>query len=636
MVSGSKNAWPVPAYSLQSDYGKPNQPPQFKDWVKQYYDQLKYAIENQAPPLLQTVAEWDRLLLNDPEDLQNLKGEKEVEPMLISSWDQGQFYNQLCPSDPGGPSGHCYTGCVATAMGQLCCYFRWPNTGTGSYTYQHPDYGTLSADFGSTHYNWRAMTNSVVSQNSSVAELLFHLGVSVDMDYGPDGSGMWNHKAAYSLRTYFKYSPETEYLFRDSTTLNWDSVIIAHLDQKIPMYYAGWSVPNVNGHAFIVDGYQPGDYFHFNWGWSGSYDGYFYLDELIPGGSNFNLAQELIIHCYPDTLNYNYPLYCTGPDTLNWLSGTLDDGSGVLKDYQNNSGCSWLIDPQSIEDSVKYLKLTFNRFNTETTNDLVTVYDGENSTYPILGQFSGDTLPPMLTTTGNKAFITFTSNETVSDEGWFLSYESVLPVWCNGLTAITEPSGAIEDGSGPFYYHNGSLCMWNIQPPGATQLTLTFTGFDTEQGKDLVKIYDAGSSQLIATYSGTFEQGNLPDPVTSPSGKMMITFSTDGTITKQGWSADYSTPGVGIVTNDIDNSPVSIYPNPVSTILWLDFHNPKASVSDIRLYSASGQLFYTENYPNPVFSGKLHIDFSQIPAGVYFLQVNYSGYINYYKIIKSL
>ena len=219
--------------------------------------------------------------------------------MLISTWDQGQFYNQMCPADPAGPAGHCLTGCVATAMGQLCYYFRWPLTGTGSYTYQHPVYGTITANFGDTEYRWNEMTNSVQEQNEAVAELLFHLGVSVDMDYGPTGSGMWNHKAAYSLRTYFKYSPETQYLYRDSTNLDWDSVIVAHLDQKIPMYYAGWSVPNINGHAFIVDGYQTETYFHFNWGWGGSYDGYFYLDNLVPGGNNFNLAQELVINCFP-------------------------------------------------------------------------------------------------------------------------------------------------------------------------------------------------------------------------------------------------------------------------------------------------------------------------------------------------
>ncbi|RLD56144.1 MAG: hypothetical protein DRJ05_11780, partial [Bacteroidetes bacterium] len=240
LVSGAKNSIPVPAYSLKTSYSDFNQPPQFKAWVKQYFDQINYAIENQTATPLETISEWERLLTINPVELQVLKNEKEVSPMLLSTWNQGNHYNQMCPADQGGPSGHCYTGCVATAMGQLCNYFRWPDTGVGSYTYEHPDYGTISANFGETHYQWNEMANSLYSPNPAVAELLFHLGVSVDMDYGPNGSGMWNHKAAYSLRTYFKYAPESEYLYRDSSNLNWDSVVVAHLDRKIPMYYAGW------------------------------------------------------------------------------------------------------------------------------------------------------------------------------------------------------------------------------------------------------------------------------------------------------------------------------------------------------------------------------------------------------------
>ena len=114
------------------------------------------------------------------------------------------------------------------------------------------------------------------------------------MVYGPNGSGMYNHRAAIVLRSFFKYLPETEYVYRDSTSMDWDSLLVSHLDRQIPMYYAGWSVPTINGHAFVLDGYQSGDYYHFNWGWSGSYDGYFYTNSLNPGGSNFNLAQEVM------------------------------------------------------------------------------------------------------------------------------------------------------------------------------------------------------------------------------------------------------------------------------------------------------------------------------------------------------
>ncbi len=103
IVSGFKNSIPVLAYSLYSRYSDTHQPPQFTAWIKQYYDQINYARTNQIEPLPEAISEWNRLLTDDPSKLLNLKFAKEVSPMLISTWDQGQFYNQMCPADPAGP-----------------------------------------------------------------------------------------------------------------------------------------------------------------------------------------------------------------------------------------------------------------------------------------------------------------------------------------------------------------------------------------------------------------------------------------------------------------------------------------------------------------------------------------------------
>ena len=67
-------------------------------------------------------------------------------------------------------------------------------------------------------------------------------------------------------------------------------------------------------------------------------------------------------------------------------------------------------------------------------------------------------------------------------------------------------------------------CMWNIQPEGTVEVTLYFTQFETEAERDKVKIYDAVSNELLETYSGIYEAGDLPEPVTSESGKMLIAF----------------------------------------------------------------------------------------------------------------
>ncbi len=619
LVSASKKVKPVLAYSFQTTYNEKDQPPQFTAWVNQYADQISFAIQNQSFTPPGVTEEWNNLLHPNPElKIVNNK-EKSVEPMLISTWDQGQFYNQMCPSDPGGPAGHCLTGCVATAMGQLCFYFRWPDTGTGSYTYQHPTYGTISANFEETDYRWNEMTNAVTEQNTAVAELLYHLGVSVDMDFGPNGSGMWNHKAAYSLRTYFKFNPETEYLYRDSTNLDWDSTILAHLDMGVPMYYAGWSVPNVNGHAFIIDGYQTTDYFHFNWGWGGSYDGYFYLDELTPGGSNFNLAQELVINCYPDDISYTYPPYCGSPDTLNTLNGTIEDGSGPRSDYENNASCSWLIDPQTVYDSVSYILLEFDKLRTEIDQDVITIYDGPDESSPILGQYSGTTLPETIYSTGNKVLVTFNSNASTTDEGWFISYESVKPVWCSGLVQLTGHLDTISDGSGSFYYQHGAACMWNIQPEGSEEITIYFTSFDTEEVFDKVKVYNAGNNELLATYSGTYDPGNMPDPVTSPSGKMLIAFSTNGTVTHQGWEAYYSSVSVGM--EETVQETLHVYPNPADNNLFIEA-GKNEQIKSYEIQSLEGKILISGNAIDAEHNNIINVSLKDISSGIYLIKVN--------------
>ncbi len=60
--------------------------------------------------------------------------------------------------------------------------------------------------------------------------------------------------------------------------------------------------------------------------------------------------------------------------------------------------------------------------------------------------------------------------------------------------------------------------MWTIQPKWANKTTISFNYFDTEDGKDLLKVYDLQSQQLLASLSGN----TIPDPITSNSGKFIL------------------------------------------------------------------------------------------------------------------
>jgi hypothetical protein len=616
---------PLLCYSFSGKYESVNQPDNFKAWMEQYKRQIIFSLESKAKPSAETAALWKYYLETPLNEILPLSG-REILPLTTSNWDQGKYYNEMCPADPAGPSGHCYTGCVATAMGQVMNYFRWPDTGTGSYSYDCPPYGNLSADFSSSSYQWDLMETSLSRSNPEIAEVLYHLGVSVDMVYGPDGSGMYNHKAAYSLRTYFKYSPETQYVYRDSTPMDWDSLIIAHLDRNIPLYYAGWSVPDTNGHAFVCDGYQGENFYHFNWGWGGSYDGYFYTDELTPGGNNFNLAQELIINAVPDTNLYDYPAYCEGQNNFTALFGTIDDGSGPLYPYQDGAACSWLIAPS---DSVNDITLEFLRFATDT-NDFVTVYDGDSVNDPVIGSFSGNILPESVTTTGNKMLIVFESDSEITGDGFLAKFKSGIPVYCSGTTILTAQTDTLDDGSGSWDYHNNSACLWRITPEGASSVTLYFTEFETESDFDFLKIYDMQSQQLLAEYSGSYSPG-LPEPVTSPSGKMFMVFSTNYSETAPGWSAYYESNLVNLPEIRQEGKFLA-YPNPTDGLLTIKMSNITAKDIQISLKDLSGRIIFSEIIPAD--NDKISLDFRNLSPGIYILNTeNGNSGVDYHKII---
>jgi hypothetical protein len=462
------------------------------------------------------------------------------------------------------------------------------------------------------------MEPSLGHSNLELAEILYHLGVSVDMVYGPDGSGMYNHKAAFSLRTYFKYSPETQYVFRDSTTMDWDSLLISHLDQRIPMYYAGWSVPNINGHAFICDGYQGTDFYHFNWGWSGSYNGYFYTDNLTPGGSNFNLAQELIINAVPDTNLYTYPVNCQGNVTYHEMFGTLEDGSGPLYPYANSGNCSWLVAPV---DSVNSITLNLLDFNL-SSGDTLKIFDGDSTNAPLLAVFTGDTIADPISSTGKFMLVNFVSDDTLTEEGFLAYFESDIPVYCSGSTVLNEQTDTISDGSGNYDYHNNSACTWIIQPPGASTLTLYFTAFETEEGFDFLKVYDLGTSQLLAELTGSYP-GGVPDPITAPSGKMFLAFSTNYSGTADGWTAYYETDLVEVTEMQVKED-FLVYPNPVENTIFININQENGTPVNIKLLDLNGNELISSTYDFPE-SGQVHLDVNRITSGMYFLKIDAQG-----------
>lgn len=342
IVSADQRAWPVIGYSTQGSFDEAKQPDAFKAWIEERGKEIAYIKANNLQPEEKTISEWNQL--KSAEITSHSSG---VEPLVKTTWDQGCYYNEQCPTDADGKCGHVWTGCTATAMSQIMKYWNYPTTGTGSYSYTHPTYGNLVANFGATTYQWPQMPNSVTGPNEAVAKLMFHCGVSVDMDYDMNGSGAYTLTAKESLINHFNYSRYIKQVYKGRYNKEaWISLLKNELNLHRPIIY---SATSCSGHVFICDGYQNEDYFHFNWGWGGSGDGYYYIGDLNPLGARYNLMQEALINICPEN----------SPQGFNGLSLTAN----VL-----TVGVSKTTSSVNILSSVNWTASTNQSWLTQSTN----------------------------------------------------------------------------------------------------------------------------------------------------------------------------------------------------------------------------------------------------------------------------
>ena len=332
--------------------------------------------------------------------------------------------------------------------------------------------------------------------------------------------------------------------------------------------------------------------------------------------------------------------YTSGPppptgcinETFTAATGTITDNSGS-SDYQNNMTCEKLIQPTG----GGAITLTFTAFSTEASYDFVRVYGGTTTSAPLLGTFSGSSLPPVLTSSGGSMLIRFTTDGSVVAAGWSASYISGGSGVCTNETFFT-PTGTVTDNSGSSDYQNNMTCEKLIQPTGGETVTLTFTSFSIESGYDLVRVY--GGSTTSAPLLGTFSGSSLPPVLTSSGGSMLIRFTTDYSVVAAGWSATYTsslTGGKGAEEisgqENLQDTKLVAYPNPTSGILTVESSFTEEETYTIELINASGQIMLNQKIN--VIGGKFDIDMSDVSSGLYLLQIRTGRTVQSIRVIKN-
>jgi hypothetical protein len=621
-IAGDDKVKPVLAYSFESAYNAENIHPAVNEWINFLLKEIRYAKTDEYIDIIDARSEWVALL-NGIQVYDNSKTQN-ISPLILTTWDQGTYYNELCPYDPDGPGWRAYAGCVATMMAQVINYYRHPLIGSSQNGY-YSNYGYLSVNFSQSNYDYFSMPKKLNSQNPAVAKLIYDCGIASNMNYSAYGSGAYMGNARDAMVQNFGYSNLTSLLYKGSySNTVWINMLLDELDNKRPVMYAGYPSSGA-GHAFVLDGYQQGDFFHFNWGWSGSYDGYFLLTALTPAGKNFSSGQSAIMKAYPAGV---YPSYCNGDKVVTGVKGMVFDGSGP-NNYANNSECTWLLSP---DDTVTSVTLSFDCFNTESTNDRLIIYSGPDTLSSVVTIVSGDTLPSSLTIQGSKVLLRFISDSNTTGKGFDISFSWALQMFCSGTSLLNDPSGSFSDGSGQNEYRAGTFCKWLIEPPGAESITLSFTNFDTEDGADLVRIYNPTTvpSTLLATYSGN----GIPPPVTTYSGKMLLIFQANQSFNDLGWEAVYTSTPVNVVTHNAENQ-INVYPIPASEQVYVLFRTDSHDNINFSLYDTYGRLYIKGNETERKAGDELIIPVNELKNGIYFLRLETGPFIINRKVIVA-
>ena len=292
IASADDVAVPVLGYCDRGAFDLDDIPVNMQAWLDGYEEEISKARENGVVP---------------KRDAPSYSSRKKINPMIKSTWDQDAPYNDMCIFD--GTS--CVTGCVATGMAQIMYYwaktgvngkkFRCGSTALPAYTTYEHDYavGRLEA---LASFDWDSMTDgrpTTTKGKSAVAQLMRYCGQAVNMDYGPDESGISLIDAAEALQHHFDYNYGMKVVYsRDMTEQEWQELVYNELDKGCPFLMSGFGYKG--GHAFICDGYDPSNgKFHFNWGWGGDYDGWFAMTSLNPDIYYFNSMRSGIKSIQP-------------------------------------------------------------------------------------------------------------------------------------------------------------------------------------------------------------------------------------------------------------------------------------------------------------------------------------------------
>lgn len=503
LISANDAVEPVLAYSVSNDFDK-NLPIYAVTVYRDLITSSKDKVDETA------LRAWAKLLPTRSRDVIGQYISSEVKPLLTSQWNQGLYFNYLCPAQVDAEQyqyqtldcdNHVPTGCVATAMSQVMFFYRFPEYGVGGVGYQpiHYELDDNSNPTDTFVYPWQvqnfntlhefdAMTSNLDFYTGEVARLIWHAGISVHMDYGPVSSGAQSADALTALKNNWGYNRTAQMIERaDFTTIaKWQDTLRKELSQMHPIYYSARTNSN-DGHAFVLDGFQ-------------------------------------VIHDVTSTPHYS--------DTIAHI-----DHIDTITNEEITIDSTVYTDPI---DTVIYDTTTVVSY----TYDTVYYYTHTDTTY-VLDTVNAKTMVHVNWGWGgySDGYYQLTSSgigEYTKGEAAMIGVcpANQAPKATSGNKRVTASRGTISDGAGNLKYEPNTDRTWTIAATGASRYTFKFSRLATEANNDVIIFYKNGD---LNTEERRVSGNTIPANFSINADSVTVRFLTDGNdATDYGFVIDYS------------------------------------------------------------------------------------------------
>jgi hypothetical protein len=305
VVSNSMTLPPVLAWSAEGNFEDGNIWETFTPILQHDYSiRFQFAFSDKVE-LEKNNKFWNELLAF-PEQIPTFEqwppqGWSPTGGWLFTNWTQSAPYNGLCPVDPTTHQ-RSVAGCPATAMAQILNFHHtinntrfsdaddyYHNFGSGNQFWidndwesrGFPSWPKLNEYLDTLDFHY---TNEIPLTNTDKAAITYACGVAARQVYSPSVSGTYGIDQVYDAFVRFGFS-DAILMYPSDTSLN------THLAQNVMNAlpaHLGLVDPGVTvGHNVVVDGYSSDGFYHFNFGWGGSANGWY---TMPPTNIPYNLT----------------------------------------------------------------------------------------------------------------------------------------------------------------------------------------------------------------------------------------------------------------------------------------------------------------------------------------------------------